>query len=293
MIAQSTPRTRGTQSTRLFISVSLVSLVFSVGPAMAQMTGAPAPGYRRDAGLTASAVPKPLREVGFDQHLDRLMPLDVVLRDEQGRDVAIGSFFGRRPVVMAFVYYDCPMLCSMIMSAITSTLGVISLDVGRDFDVLFVSFDPRETPRLAADKKAEYLKQYGRSGAESGWHFLTGDQTNIARLTSAAGFRYAWDEDTRQFAHPAGLVVLTPEGRLARYLFGIEFGARDLRLALVEASAGRIGTPIDSALLYCYHYDPMTGRYGLAVMRALRISGAATVLLLASFIWIMIRRERR
>jgi protein SCO1 len=287
-------RTQRTPSPQKFVRLSIAaffacSLWVVVN---GQMTGAPAPGYRREAGLTASAVPKPLREVGFDQHLDRLMPLDVILRDEQGRDVAIGSFFGRRPVVMAFVYYDCPMLCSMIMSAITSTLGVMSLDVGRDFDVVFVSFDPRETPRLAAEKKAEYLKQYGRSGAEGGWHFLTGDQTNIARLTSAAGFRYAWDEDTRQFAHPAGLVVLTPEGRLARYLFGIEFGARDLRLALVEASAGRIGTPIDSALLYCYHYDPMTGRYGLAVMRALRVSGAATVLALGSFIWIMIRREK-
>jgi protein SCO1 len=260
---------------------------------VAQMTGAPAAGYRRDAGMTASAVPNALREIGFDQNLDRLVPLDVRLNDETGRQRQLGEFFGKRPVVLAFVYYDCPMLCTLVLSSITSTLGVLSLDAGRDFELIAVSFDPRETPALAASKKAEYLKRYDRSSAESGWHFLTGEQPEIARLTKAAGFRYAWDEETQQFAHPTGIIVLTPEGRLARYLFGLEFGPRDLRLALVEASAGRIGSAIDSALLYCYHYDPMTGRYGLVVMRVLRIAGAATVLAIASFIWIMVRRERR
>jgi protein SCO1/2 len=183
------------------------------------------------------------------------------------------------------------MLCSMVMSSITSSLGLLSLDAGQDFEVVMISFDPRETPALAASRKEEYLKRYSRAGAAAGWHFLTGDQPDIDRLTKAAGFRYVWDEETKQFAHPAGIIVLTPEGRLARYLFGLEFGARDLRLALVEASAGRIGSAIDSALLYCYHYDPMTGRYGFLVMRVLRIAGAATVLALVSFIWIMIRRE--
>jgi protein SCO1/2 len=169
---------------------------------------------------------------------------------------------------------------------------VLALDAGTDFELVMVSFDPRETPALAAAKKAEYLRRYDRPGAAGGWHFLTGSQPSIDRVTSAAGFRYTWDEPTKQFAHPAGIVVATPEGRLARYLFGLDYGPRDLRLALVEASEGRIGSAVDTALLYCYHYDPMTGRYGFVVMRALRIAGAATVLALGAFILLMVRRER-
>ena len=269
------------------------ALALAAIPAAAQMTGSPAPGFRREAGMTASAVPRPLREIGFDQNLDQLIPLAVELNDEQGRRVRLGEYFGARPVVLAFVYYDCPMLCPMILGSIASTLGVLSLDAGRDFELVLVSFDPRETPALAAAKKAEYAGRYGRPTAQTGWHFLTGDQPSIARLTRAAGFRYAWDEETAQFAHPTGIVVLTPEGRLARYLFGLEYGPRDLRLALVEASAGTIGTAVDTVLLYCYHYDPMTGRYGLVVMRTLRIAGAATVLALTAFIAVMVRRDRR
>jgi protein SCO1/2 len=256
------------------------------------MTGAPAPGYRREPGLTASAVPQALREVGFDQHLDAQLPLDAEFTDDEGRTVRLGDYFGRRPVVLAFVYYDCPMLCTMILSSITSSVGVLALDAGTDFELVMVSFDPRETPALAAAKKAEYLRRYDRPGAAGGWHFLTGSQSSIDRVTRAAGFRYTWDEQTRQFAHPAGIVVLTPGGRLARYLFGLDYGPRDLRLALVEASEGRIGSAVDTALLYCYHYDPMTGRYGFVVMRALRIAGAATVLALGAFILLMVRRER-
>ena len=258
----------------------------------AQMAGTPAPGYRREPGMAASVVPRPLREIGFDQRLDERIPLDVEFRDDQGQTVPIGKYFGRKPVVLAFVYYDCPMLCTMIMSSITSTLGVLSLDAGKDFELVMVSFDPREKPELAARKKAEYLHRYDRPAAADGWHFLTGDPPSIERLTKAAGFRYTWDEETQQFAHPAGIVVLTPDGRLARYLFGLEYGPRDLRLALVEASEGRIGTAVDAALLYCYHYDPMTGRYGLVVMRVLRIAGGATVLALAAFVFVMLRRER-
>jgi protein SCO1/2 len=261
-------------------------------PAAAQTTGAPAPGYRQEPGIAASVVPRPLREIGFDQRLDEQVPLHVAFTDEQGRKVRLGAYFGAKPVVMAFVYYDCPMLCTMILSSVASSLGVLSLDAGKDFELVMVSFDPRETPDLAAKRKAELLARYDRPTAASGAHFLTGDQTAIAELTSAAGFRYTWDEDTKQFAHPAGIVALTPDGRLARYLFGLEYGARDLRLALVEASEGRIGTAVDAALLYCYHYDPMTGRYGLVVMRILRIAGAATVLALAAFVVVMVRRDR-
>jgi protein SCO1/2 len=179
-----------------------------------------------------------------------------------------------------------------VLSAITSTLGVLTLDPGRDFDVVLVSFDPREQPPLAAAKKAEYLARYKRPGTEHGWHFLTGEEPAIKRVTAAAGFRYAWDADTKQFAHPTGIIVVTPDGRIVRYLFGIEYGPRDLRFALLEATQGKVGSVVDSLLLFCYHYDPMTGRYGFVIMRALRIAATATVLLLATFIVVMLRRER-
>ena len=194
---------------------------------------------------------------------------------------------------MVFAYYDCPMLCTVSINGLASALYILSLDAGRDFDVVIVSFNPRDTPATATAKKAAYLSRYTRAGAEAGWHFLSGDRESIDRVTRAAGFRYTWDEATKQFAHPAGVMVLTPEGRLARYLFGIEYGPRDLRFALVEASAGKLGSRIDSLLLYCYHYDPITGRYGLAVMRAIRLTGAATVLALGAFIVVMVRRDRR
>jgi protein SCO1/2 len=214
-----------------------------------------------------------------------------MFRDEAGRAVRLGDYFGARPVVMVFAYYDCPMLCTQVINGLSSALGVMSLAPGKDFEIVTVSFNPHDTPATASAKKAVYLGRYTRAGAAEAWHFLTGDQPEIDRLTKAAGFRYAWDEDTRQYAHPSGVVVLTPDGRLARYLFGIEYGPRDLRLGIVEASAGRVGTPVDSLLLYCYHYDPMTGRYGLMIMRAMRLAGAATVLALAGFILIMLRRE--
>ena len=259
----------------------------------AQMTGAPNAGYKREPGMTAAAIPAPLREIGFDQNLNRHLPLDELFVDESGRTVRIGDFYGSKPVVLAFVYYNCPMLCTMVLNALTSSVDTLSLDIGRDFDVVVVSFDPRETAALAATRKATVVDKYNRPGTEGGWHFLTGQEAPIARLTGAAGFRYVWDEQTRQFAHPTGIIVTTPDGRPARYLFGLEYGPRDLRLAIVEASHGRIGSAVDSLLLYCYHYDPMTGRYGFVVMRALRIAGGATVLALGSFVFVMVKRERR
>jgi protein SCO1/2 len=274
-----------------WITVTLILWLPSA--ALGQMTGAPSPGYRRDAGTPASAMPAALREIGFDQNLNQELPLDVVLRDERGRPVRLGKFFNTKPVVLAFVYYECPMLCTQILSSMTSTFSVLALEPGDDFEIITVSFDPRETPDVASSMKAQFIERYDRAGAERGWHFLTGDQPAIDRLTEAAGFRYAWDQDSQQFAHPSGIIVLTPDGVIARYLFGLEYGPRDLRLALVEASEGRVGSAIDSLMLFCYHYDPTTGRYGLVVMRVLRIAGLSTVLALASFIIIMIRRERR
>lgn len=278
-----------------FTSVAaLLTLAASLiaSPAAAQVTGTPTPGYLQAPGTPAQSMPQPLREIGFDQNIDQQLPLDAQFRDEDGKTVTLGSFYGSKPVVLAFVYYACPMLCTQVLNAMTATISTLSLDAGEDFELVLVSFDPRETPAQAAAKKAEYLHRYKRAGAEAGWHFLTGDQSEITRVTKAAGFRYTWDEQTQQFAHPTGIVITTPDGRLARYLFGLEYGPRDVKLALVEASEGKVGSVVDSLLLFCYHYDPMTGRYGVYVMRTLRVAGVATVLLIGTFIVVMVRREK-
>ena len=276
-----------------FSAVASLFVLLSAASVSAQMTGAPNAGYRQAPGTPASTMPAALREIGFDQNLDQLIPLDVPFRDETGRTVMIGDYFGKTPVVLVFAYYDCPMLCTLVINGLSGALNVLSMDPGKDFAIITVSFDPKDTPKTATAKKAFYLERYRRAGASEGWHFLSGDQPSIDRLTKAAGFRYVWDKESKQFAHPTGVIVLTPEGRLARYLFGIEYGPRDLRYALIEASNGRVGTAVDQILLYCYHYDPMTGRYGLVIMRAMRIAGAGTVLALSGFILLMIRRERR
>jgi len=279
------------KSSRVFRGfVCFVALGCAI-PAFAQMNGAPTAGYKLEPGTSSAGVPKALRGIGFDQHIDARLPLDVPLRDEAGRAVTIGDYFGKRPVVLLFAYFDCPMLCTQVINGLSSALGVLSLDPGKDFEIVTVSFNPKDTPESARAKKAVYIERYKKPGADAAWHFLTGDQDAIDRLTKAAGFRYAWDADTKQYAHPTGVIVLTPDGRLARYLFGIEYGPRDLRYALVEASAGRVGNAVDTLLLYCYHYDPETGRYGLAVMRSVRIAAAGTVLALAGFIIVMVRRE--
>jgi protein SCO1/2 len=277
----------------LLILISAAFAFSAVTHLQAQMAAGPASaGFKKEAGMTASQVPQALREIGFDQNIDQHVPLDTTFRDESGATVRLGDYFGRKPVVMVFAYYDCPMLCTQVINGLSSALGVMSLNPGKDFEIVTVSFNPRDTPATATAKKVVYLDRYRRPGANQGWHFLTGDQPQIDRLTQAAGFRYTWDAETKQYAHPSGVIVLTPDGRLAKYLFGIEYGPRDLRFAIVEASAGQVGTIADALLLYCYHYDPMTGRYGLVIMRAVRIAGAATVLAIAAFIIVMLRRER-
>jgi protein SCO1/2 len=250
----------------------------------------------RDAGQPPPTPATPsdvIREVGFDQNLNAPLPLDAKFRDEAGNTVELRQYFGKRPVVLALVYYDCPMLCTLILNGLTSSLKVVNLDVGTDFDVLAVSFDPRETAELALAKKAEYVKEYGRSGSERGWHFLTGDAESIRQLTQAVGFKYFWDEESKQFAHASGVMVVTPGGKLSKYFYGIEYAPRDVKLGLVEASEGRVGSPVDRMLLYCYHYDPVTGRYSLAVMNLIRLLGVGTVAAIAVFIVMMLRRERR
>lgn len=261
-------------------------------PAAAQMTGSPVHGYVSAPGVSSNTMPTALREIGFDQNIDQKLPLDATFRDESGQTVTLGSYYGKRPVLLAFIYYECPMLCTQVLNAMTATISTMSLDAGKDFELVLVGIDPRETPAQAAAKKAEYLRRYKRAGAEAGWHFLTGDDPEIKRVAKAAGFRYAWDEQTQQYAHPTGIIVTTTDGRLARYLFGIEYGPRDLNLSLVEASEGKVGSFADQLLLYCYHYDPMTGRYGIYVMRTLRVAGVATVLLIGTFIVVMVRREK-
>jgi protein SCO1/2 len=267
-------------------------LLMAAPPVTAQMTGSPTVGYKQEPGMTSSTMPAPLREIGFDQNLDTHVPLDTAFKDDAGRAVTLGDYLGARPVVMVFAYYDCPMLCTLAINGLASALDVLSLEPGKDFEIVTVSFDPRDTPATAAAKKAAYLARYKRPGAAASWHFLTGEQLAIDRLTRAAGFRYAWDKETKQFAHPTGIIVLTPDGRLARYLFGIEYGPRDLRYAIVDASNGKVGSAVDSLLLYCYHYDPMTGRYGVAIMRVVRIAAAATALALGAFIVVMVRSEK-
>jgi protein SCO1/2 len=245
-----------------------------------------------DAGDPAQAKPGLLSKVGIDQHLNQQIPLDLPFTDESGRDVRLGEFFGKRPVVLALVYYECPMLCTQVLNGMVSALGVLTFDVGREFDVVAVSINPKETPGLAAQKKQAYVERYKRPQTAAGWHFLTGKEENIQRLAAAVGFRYAFDERIQQYAHGAGIEVVTPRGVLSKYFYGIEFSPRDLKFGLMEASEERIGTAIDNALLLCYHYDPATGTYGATAIEAVRIGGVATLLALSAFIFVSLRRER-
>jgi protein SCO1 len=236
--------------------------------------------------------PEILQRVGIDQRLNAQVPLDLPFRDDRGREVRLGQYFGKRPVILALVYYDCPMLCNQVLTGLTQTLRVLPFDVGTEFDVVAVSFDPTEGPKLSGAKKAAYVSRYGREGSAAGWHFLTGGQASIDALTEAVGFRYEWEEQTKQWAHGAAIIVLTPSGAVSRYFYGIEYGVRDVRLGLVEASEERIGRMADQLMLLCYKYDPMTGRYGLIALNAIRTGGVITVLALVSFIVVMLRRER-
>ncbi len=241
--------------------------------------------------MSASERPDELKEVGIDQRLNSSVPLDLVFQDETGRSVRLGDYFGRKPVILAPVYYECPMLCTQILNGLVGALKAVSFNPGDDFVVVPFSFDPAETPDLAAAKKAAYLKRYGRQGTDQGWHFLTGNQASITALTQALGFHYKYNPETKQFSHASGVMMLTPYGRLSRYFYGIEYAPRDLKFGLMEASQNKIGNPVDALLLFCYHYDPATGKYGLLVVNLVRVVGGVTVLLLVGFIVVMRRRE--
>jgi len=237
----------------------------------------------------ASMRPPGLKNVGIEQHLNEQIPPHLPFRDETGNTVQLADYFGKKPMILNLVYYQCPMLCGEVLSGLESALRVLKFDVGKEFDVLTISFDPKETPEMAAAKKAEYLKRYGRAGAAEGWHFLTGPQSSIDALTKAAGFQYQYDPKSGQFAHATAIMVLTPEGKIAQYYDGIEFAPKDLRLGLVQASQNKIGNLVDEVVLYCYHYDPDTGKYGAIVSRILKIAAGATIFILGTFLVVMFR----
>lgn len=275
-------------NSKIFGAAILMVLAGATGGAQSDI-----PGVNPQAGIPSSQMPSVLAEVSFDQRLNEQLPLDLAFKDEEGRPVHLRDYFGARPVVMAFVYYECPMLCTQVLNGLTTSLTMLEETVGREFDVIAVSFDARETPVLANGKKKSHLDRYQRPESANGWHFLTGDEASIKALTAAAGFQYVWDNKTQQFAHPSGIVIATPDGKLSRYFFGIEYPPRDVKFALIESSAGRIGNVVDQLLLYCYHYDPATGSYGFVAMSAVRLGGAVTLLALVGFVVASIRREKR
>jgi protein SCO1 len=244
-----------------------------------------------NVGPTASSMPPALQNVGFEPPLNGQMPLDLHFRDETGRDVQLREFFGQKPVVLAFVYYNCPMLCDQIQMGVVGTLRMLSFNPGRDYEVVFISFDSQDTPELAAKKKQAALARFNRPETVSGWHFLTGSQESIEAVTRAANFRFRYDSKSKLFAHASGVMLLTPGGRISRYFYGVEYPGRDMRLGLVDASAGKIGSPIDHVLLFCYYYDPSSAKYSASILRIIRLGGILTVLLLVGGIWISRRRE--
>ena len=266
-----------------------VSVMLATAVVSAQDSGRLAP----QQGAPSNQLPTPLNRVDFKQRLNEQLPLDLPFKDENGKAVKLGDYFGRKPVILTFVYYECPMLCTQVLNGLESALRVLNESVGREFDVVTVSFDPTETAVLAAGKKKAYLERYKRDGAEQGWHFLTGDQASIDALTRAAGFSYTWDEQSQQFAHASGIIVVTPAGKLARYFLGIDYSPRDVKFALMESASERIGSLADQVLLYCYHYNPATGNYGFVAMRAVRLGGAVTLLALVGFVFVSLRRDSK
>ncbi|HET9743896.1 MAG TPA: SCO family protein [Terriglobales bacterium] len=237
--------------------------------------------------------PRILQQVGIDQHLNQQLPLNLQFEDEYGKDVKLGDYFGSKPVILSLVYYRCPMLCTQVLSGIASALNVLTFDAGKEFNVVTVSIDPRETPDIAFKTKQVYMQRYQRPTASQGWHFLTGREDQIEQLAKAVGFRYVYDPKIQQYAHASGIQIVTPDGRMSQYYYGIDYSPRDLRLGLIQASKNHIGTVVDAVVLYCYHYDPETGHYGAITMRILRLSAIVTVLVLGGFIFTMARRDVR
>ncbi len=279
--------------------ILVVVCLFMMASTVFAQAGPPGPssplyGARPETGNVSTGLPTALRDVRIEQKLDQQLPLDLVFRDESGESVKLGQYFSKKPVVLALVYYDCPMLCTQVLNGMTETFRVLPFELGKEYDVVTISFDPRETSQLAEKKKkvyVGYLPNKMQASANSGWHFLTGDAASIAKITDAVGFHYHYDEATKQFAHASGIMVATPHGKLSRYFYGIEYPARDLRLGLIESAQDKIGSPVDQLLLYCYHYDPATGRYGAVVMNMVRVGGVITMLAIVSLLILLRRRN--
>lgn len=269
------------------VAALLASVWLVAGSAFAQQELPPPP-----ESSPVSKTPAILQNVGIDQRIGNQVPLDLTFMDENAHEVRLGSFFGKRPVVLVLAYYDCPMLCTQVLNGTVGALRTLSFEPGRDYEFVVVSIDPRETPRLAWDKKATYVRSFGRSDAQAGFHFLTGKDENIHALASAVGFRYKYDKEIDQYAHAAGFEVLTPRGLVSQYFYGIDFAPRDLRFALIQSSGNKLGSVVDQVILLCYHYDPATGKYGARIIDAVRIGGIAVLLALVGFIVISLRRER-
>jgi protein SCO1/2 len=270
------------------VTTGLLALSLVAGASAQTIQLADQPGTPANAGIPA------LDGVGIDQtKLNNQIPIDLTFVDEAGKDVTLGQYFGKRPVVLALVYFNCPMLCSLVQSALGGTMSLLKMDAGTDYDVVVVSINPGETPAQAADAKAQMVKQYHHPGTETGLHFLTGREPSIKALAAAVGFRYKYDPAIAQYAHPAAITVLTPDAHVSRYLFGIDYGATDLRLAVIDAAGGRIGSVVDRTLLYCYHYDAASGRYSLAVMSLVRLGGLLTLAGIGLSIVLTLRRQRR
>jgi protein SCO1 len=244
-------------------------------------------------GIAQVQPPALMKKVGFDQRLNEQVPLDLEFADDTGKTVKLGDYLGQKPVVLVLAYYRCPMLCTLVLNGLTQSMRAIPYTIGKEFNVVTISFDPRETPDLAAAKKKTYVKSYGRSGAAAGWHFLTGKEDAIEKLTKAVGFRYIYDAKQDQYIHTSGIIILTPEGKISRYFYGITYSPVDLRLGLVEASAEKIGSPTDQILLYCCHYDPETGKYTASILNFVRAGGVFTIVAVVGMVWFLMRRNRR
>jgi len=264
--------------------VVVLALMLAVSTLRAQMVPA-------NTGPAAAAMPAALQNVGFEPPLNGPMPLDLAFRDETGRGVQLREYFGQKPVVLAFVYYGCPMLCNQVQQGVVGVLRMLSFNPGRDYEVVFVSFDSRETPEMAAEKKKRALDHFRRPETDSGWHFLTGSKESIDAVTKAANFRFSFDPKNNLFAHASGVMLLTPDGRISRYFYGVEYPGRDMRLGLVDASAGKIGSPIDHVLLFCYHYDPAAATYSASILKIIRLGGVLTILCIVGGILVSRRRE--
>ena len=275
----------------------IIALALAAAAAVWAQPAQPAPAQpsaMRNPDSKPAPLPAGLQGVTIEQNLNHQVPLNLVFRDEFGRSLPLSTYFsGHKPVLLALVYYTCPMLCNLVLTGMESSLRAISLNPGRDFEIVAVSFDPRDTPEIAAAKRASYLQRYRRPNTANGWHFLTGDEANIQALTSAVGFRYKLDPATGQYAHASAIMILTPDGKLSRYFYGVEYAPRDVRLGLVEASQNKIGSPVDQILLFCYHYDPATGKYGAIAMNMVRFAGGTFVLICGTFLLFAWRRDWR